>query len=218
MKKIIFIFCGLLFATTSNAQIVETGAGYFTDLFGAFEKDLGASNDDHPAMPGLVVWGEFGLNLKRNITASLFLANGTIKHGYHTMSEIFSGGKVSDTYFYVDVNFKKNIYFGKNKKRFGIAPGMGVFFRNLETTVPQADLSRDINGKLVINRLYMNDMKYQDIGISLSLDVKYRFKLIYAGIRAKTFITIYYGLGGLVVTPIVGINLGQNNKRNSQHK
>ena len=207
MKKIILIFCGFLIAVTANAQVVEAGAGYFTDLFGAFVKDLGASKQDHPGMPGLVVWGEYGLNMRRNITASLFVANGTIKHGYQTETGIFSGGKVSDTYFYVDINFKKNIYFGKNKKRFGIAPGLGVFFRNLETTVPGADLGRDQNENLVIKRLYMDNTRYQDLGLSVNLDIKYRFKVLYAGIRAKTFFTIYYGMGGLVVTPFVGINL-----------
>jgi len=148
MKKIILILWLGLFTVSVNAQIVETGSGYFTDLFGAFVKNLGASSDNRPGMPGLVVWGEFGLNLRRNITASLFVANGTIKHGYQSETGLFSGGKVSDTYYYVDINFKKNFYFGKNKKHFGIAPGLGVFFRNLETTVPQADLGRDQNGKL----------------------------------------------------------------------
>ncbi len=214
MKKFILLFLLLLIIFQSKAQIVETGAGYFTDLFGFGVKDLGSSSNNRPGMPGFITWGELGFNLKRNYIASIFIGNGTIKHGYTSYpAKIFSGGNLSTTYFLLDINFKKRLNLTKKNNYWHFNPGLGIFFRRMEESSPAAGFNSNGNGTYTITRLFISNWTDNIIGLSINIDFNYGRKLFYFGVRAKSFVAMYYGLEGFLFTPYVGVNIPRKNKK-----
>lgn len=217
MKKIILLILLSIIVTRTKAQVVETGAGYFTDLFGFNIKDLGAQSDNRPGMPGFITWGEVGFNLKRNFTASVFIGNGKIKHGttkalYPLVTNLYTGGNVNSTYFIIDLNFKKKINLIKKNNYWHFNPGLGVFYRRLSNPTVMANFVPAGNGKYYIKNIYIDDWKDNVLGLSVNMDFSFGKKFFYFGIRAKSFIAMYYGLEGLMITPYFGINIPKQSK------
>lgn len=186
----------------------KTGFGYFTDLFGIFEKNLGAKPGSEPGQPGNMFWGEAVMHLNKKTSIGFLFGRGQVGFTHHPFADeptkLF---RVDDYYQIVGVHFYKCFNFRKSNIALGAGP------QYISAKSPQLIFGKEMltNGtevEEVYTYVSLNNRLDEMIGLAIDLDFSYPvYKNLFIGAKVNTSFMLDFGIEGLLLSPYLKIGL-----------
>lgn len=183
---------------------LQSGVGYFTNLFGFFEDDLGALPGSEPGQPGNILWSELSLILNNNSSIGIFLGYGRVNFtAYNRQYEFIAPSYIEDTYTLIALNFYRHFNFKRSTFSFGLGPQIQL---NKSPRVEFDEVLIESGDEIYVAPYYFRTEYYEDRTLGLGLNLNYDFNInkhVSIGAKINTSFMMYYGIHDFIVSPFI---------------
>jgi len=190
VKVLLIVGILMAMASVSQAQEVRTKTG-----FGYYDPRIGGDT-------GNVFYTDIMVKLPSDFFVGAGFGLSDVFTSYSNSDPLFAGFRTIRNYYHFRAMIAKEFALGK-KERHIINLGTGLTYVQLRYTEPY--VTADQNGNLIGKNL-TSDRRSDDAGFLFNADYSYRIGHFSIGVRGEIQYHIAVGLGGIIVSPQIGIN------------
>ena len=185
---------------------VTGGVGYFGEVLYYLSPLEEGPNEINPDINsihgGIAQFLEFGHKMDNGYNIAGRFTMAEVKLPYYEIDQQFWNKEFSEIYYIVELVFNYDFAFGKHT----LTPGSGLLFRHIYSSNAYFGTSDQVNGIMWVAAPDIEEITYNDIGLSLNLDYCYNFSTsFYAGVHLGSNIIMGIGIETITFSPLIGV-------------